>query len=153
MKKLLKEFRDFAIQGDAMSMAVGIMIGGAFSKIVSSVVNDLFMPIIGRITGGVDFSDLFIALDGNRYTTLAQATEAGAPTFAYGNFITTVIDFILLALCVFLFVKGINALKAKTMKPASAAPAPKPRLCPYCFGEVHEGATRCPHCTSVLEKQ
>ena len=150
MRKLLKEFRDFAIKGDALSMAVGMMIGGGFGKIVTSVVNDLFMPVIGRITGGVDFTNLFIALDGGTYATLADAQAVAAPVFAYGNFITVVIDFALLALCVFLFVKGVNVLKEKTAKPAPVE-EPKPvRTCPYCFGELHDEATRCPHCTSDL---
>ena len=151
MRKLLQEFRDFAIKGDALSMAVGMMIGGGFGKIVTSVVNDLFMPLISLVTGGVDFTNMFIALDGGVYATLADAQAVGAPVFAYGNFITTVIDFVLLALCVFLFVKAVNVMKEKAAKPAPVEEPAKPaRTCPYCFGEVHDDATRCPHCTSDL---
>ena len=150
MRKLLQEFRDFAVKGDALSMAVGMMIGGGFGKIVTSVVNDLFMPLIGLVTGGVDFTNMFIALDGGSYATLADAQAVGAPVFAYGNFITIVIDFILLALCVFLFVKAVNVMKEKTTKPAPVEAPKKARTCPYCFSEVHDDATRCPHCTSEL---
>lgn len=150
MRKLLQEFRDFAVKGDALSMAVGMMIGGGFGKIVTSVVNDLFMPLIGVVTGGVDFTNMFIALDGGAYATLADAQTVGAPVLAYGNFITIVIDFILLALCVFLFVKAVNVMKEKTAKPAPVEEPKKARTCPYCFSEVHDDATRCPHCTSEL---
>lgn len=151
MKKLLKEFRDFAVKGNVVDLAVGMMIGSAFGKIVTSVVNDLIMPLIGRLFGKLDFTNLFIALDGGTYETLAAAQEVGAPVFAYGNFITTVIDFLLIAICIFAIVKAINGIKSKVEKPAE--PAPAPRLCPYCYGEVHEKATRCPHCGSELPKE
>ncbi len=151
MKKLLKEFREFALKGSVMDLAIGMMIGAAFGAVVSSLVNDLLMPLIGRLLGNVDFTNLFIALDGGSYASLAIAQEAGAPIFAYGKFISTVIDFILLALCVFLIVKAINSAKKKMQKPAE--PAPAPRLCPFCFGEIHEQATRCPHCTAELPKE
>lgn len=146
MKKLLKEFRDFAMKGNVLDLAIGMMIGSAFGGVVNSVVNDLIMPLVGRIFGSKDFSDLFIALDGNAYESLTVAREAGAAVFAYGSFITILINFILLALCLFLIVKAINTVKAKLEKPAE--PAPEPRLCPYCYGELHEKATRCPHCGS-----
>ena len=153
MRKLLKEFRDFAVKGDALSMAVGLMIGGGFSSIVSSVVNDLFMPVVGLITGGVDFSNLFLSLNGQHYDTLEQAKTTGAPILAYGSFLTAVLDFVLLALCVFLFVKLINVVKERAVKPAPAEPAKAPRLCPYCYGEIHEKATRCCHCAASLIPQ
>ncbi len=150
MCKLLKEFKDFAVKGDALSMAVGLMIGSGFSGIVSSVVNDLFMPVVGLITGGVDFSNLFLSLNGQHYDTLDQAKAAGAPVLAYGSFLTTVLDFVLLALCVFVVVKLMNAVKERAVKPAPAEPAKQPRLCPYCYGEVHEKATRCAHCGAEI---
>lgn len=148
MKKFMKEFKEFAMKGNVMDLAVGVIIGGAFGKIVSSLVNDIFMPLIGLLTGGVSVSGLFIQLSGEtKYATVAQAQEAGVATFNYGAFIQNVIDFVLIALCVFLFIKLINATKKKE------APAPKEpaRLCPFCLTEVAKEATRCPHCTSDIE--
>ena len=131
-----KEFKEFAFKGNVIDMAVGVMIGGAFGNIVTSVVNDLLMPLVSVLTGGVDFSGLGIKLSDGE----------DAAVFAYGNFIQTVINFIIIAVCIFAFVKFVNKLK----KPAEA---PKPaRKCPYCFGEIADEATRCPHCTSDLEK-
>jgi len=142
-----KEFKKFAFKGNILDMAVGVMIGGAFSKIVTSVVNDLFMPVISLFTGKMDFSSMFIALDGNSYTSLAQAQEAGAATFNYGAFLSSVVDFLLMALCVFFFVKLI----AKLRRPEEKPPEPKKRTCPYCCLEIADEATRCPHCTAELE--
>lgn len=149
---MFKEFKEFAFKGNVIDMAVGVMVGGAFGKIVTSAVNDLFMPLISLLTGGLDFSSLFIALDGNAYPTLAAAQEAGAACFAYGSFLTTVLDFIIMAFCIFLMVKGINRLRALPGKKKTEEPAPekKPRLCPYCFEEINEKATRCPHCAAQL---
>lgn len=149
---MLKEFKEFAFKGNVVDMAVGVMVGGAFGKIVTSAVNDLFMPLISLLTGGLDFSSLFIALDGNAYPTLAAAQEAGAACFAYGSFLTTVLDFLIMAFCIFLMVKGINRLRALPGKKKAEEPAPekKPRLCPYCFEEINEKATRCPHCAAQL---
>lgn len=145
MKKFFNDFKTFAMQGNVVDLAVGVMIGGAFGKIVSSLVSDIFMPLLGLITGKVDLSGLFIALDGQHYDSIAAATTAGVGTLNYGAFITNIIDFILIALCVFLFVKGITKLMPK--KPA---PAPT-RECPYCKTMVSAAATRCPNCTSELE--
>jgi len=142
-----KEFKAFAFKGNVVDMAVGVMIGGAFSSIVTSVVNDLFMPIIGLITGGIDFTNLFIALDGNKYATLAEAKEANAACFAYGSFLTAVLNFFLIAICIFFVVKAINKLK----KPEAPAPKKEARRCPFCKSEISDEATRCPHCTSMLE--
>lgn len=148
---MLKEFREFAFKGNVMDMAVGVIIGGAFGKIVSSLVADIAMPLISLITGGINFADMFIALDGGSYLTLADAQAAGAATLNYGVFITTFIDFICIAVVVFLLVKAIN--KLRSMKPeAPAEPAKQPRLCPYCFSEIADEATRCPHCTSELAR-
>lgn len=146
MKKFFKEFKDFAMQGNVIDLAVGVMIGGAFGKIVSSLVSDIFMPLIGLITGGLDFSTLFIALDGKHYDSLAAATTANVATLNYGTFLTNVIDFILIALCIFLFVRLMN----KVMPKKPAAPAVPTRECPFCKTTINAAATRCPNCTSEL---
>ena len=139
MKKLWKEFKDFAFKGNVIDMAVGVMIGSAFSKIVTSLVNDLFMPLLSLLTGSVSFTDMAIAL--------GEGEEAAK--FAYGNFLQTVVDFLLIAVCIFAFVKLITKLRKK---PEAEAPKEPARLCPFCKTEIHKEATRCPHCTSVLDK-
>ncbi len=150
-KGFVKEFQEFIMRGNVMDMAVGVIIGGAFQNIINSLVNDIFMPLIGKLTGGVDFSNYFIALDGGEYATLAAAQEAGAATLNYGNFITIIINFVLMALVIFLMVKGMNSAHEKLNKKEEVE-APKPvRICPYCKSEIAEDATRCPHCTSQLE--
>lgn len=142
-----QEFKKFAFKGNVIDLAVGVIIGGAFGKIVTSVVSDLLMPLIGLIFGKIDFSSLYLALDGKTYATLAEAQAVNAPVFAYGNFITTLIDFFIIALCIFLMVKGLNKLQRKKDEQPEENPA---RLCPFCYGEIDEKATRCPHCTSLL---
>ena len=144
---MLKEFKAFALRGNVIDLAIGVIIGGAFGKIVTSFVNDIIMPPIGMLLGNVNFADLFIALDGGDYASLAQAQEAGAPTLNYGMFINTVIDFLIIAFVIFLVVKQINRL---TPKPAPAPAEPTTKACPYCFTEIPVKATRCPHCTSEL---
>ena len=146
-----KEFKEFAFKGNVLDMAVGVMIGGAFGKIVTSVVNDLFMPLISKITGNIDFTNLFFAMDGKQYASLSDAQAANVATFNYGAFLSTVLDFLLMAFCVFLFIKGINKLRNLHQKPA--APETPKRKCPYCCTEIALEATRCPHCTSVLEQE
>lgn len=154
MKKFLDEFKKFAMRGNVVDMAVGVIVGGAFGKIVTSLVNDLFMPIIGLLTGGVNVSGMFLLLgkapEGTVITSIDEAAAAGIATFNYGNFLQTVIDFILVALCIFLFVKLMNKLERKKPDPA---PAPEPRKCPYCYSVIDDHATRCPHCTSMLEEK
>ena len=118
----IKEFKEFAVKGNVMDMAVGVIIGGAFGKIVTSLVNDVLMPIIGKLTGGISFTDLFVNLGDGEYSTLAAAKEAGAAVFAYGQFIQNIIDFIIIAFCIFLMIKGMNKLKKKE-EPAPEAPA------------------------------
>ena len=137
------------MKGNVVDMAVGVMIGGAFGKIVTSLVNDLFMPVLSLITGGLNVDSLFIALGAGEFKTAAEAAEAGVATFNYGAFIQTVIDFLLIALCIFLFVKLINKLHKKP----APAPEKKPRLCPFCCQPIDDKATRCPHCTSELAKK
>lgn len=146
MKKFFQEFRNFAIKGNVIDMAVGVMIGGAFGKIVSSLVSDLFMPLIGLLTGGVNISGAFFALDGNSYPSAEAAAAAGAGTLNYGAFIQAVIDFVIIAFFIFLFVKLI----AKAMPKKAEAPVVATRTCPYCFSEINPKATRCPNCTSEL---
>ena len=118
----IKEFKEFAVKGNVMDMAVGVIIGGAFGKIVTSLVNDVLMPLVSLGTGGIDFTDLFINLGEGNYSTLAAAKEAGAAVFAYGQFIQNIIDFIIIAFCIFLMIKGMNKLKKKE-EPAPEAPA------------------------------
>ena len=118
----IQEFKEFAVKGNVMDMAVGVIIGGAFGKIVTSLVSDVLMPIIGKLTGGISFTDLFINLGDGEYSTLAAAKEAGAAVFAYGQFIQNIIDFIIIAFCIFLMIKGMNKLKKKE-EPAPEAPA------------------------------
>lgn len=144
MKEFFKKFKDFAFRGNVVDLAVGMMIGSAFSKIVSSVVSDLFTPIISIFTGKMDFSNLFIALDGEKYATLKQAQDAGAACITYGNFISALLDFLLMAFIIYLFVTFLAKLK----KPE--APKEEPFLCPFCKTEISKEATRCPHCTSEL---
>jgi large conductance mechanosensitive channel len=150
MKKFLDEFKKFALRGNVIDLAVGVIIGAAFGKIVASMVNDILMPLISLLTGGIRFTDLFVNLKGGAvYATLADAQAAGAATLNYGQFIQAIIDFILMALFVFLFIKLIAKLHKKEV-PAPAAPAP--RLCPFCVQPIEAKATRCPHCTSQLTK-
>ena len=141
----ISEFKEFAMKGNVLDMAVGVIIGGAFGKIVTSVVNDIVMPPVGMLLGNVDFSNLFISLNGKEYATLEAAKKAGAPVLAYGSFCNSVLDFLILAFVIFLMIRQINKL---TPEPE---PAPEPRLCPYCKSEIADDATRCPHCTSHLE--
>jgi large conductance mechanosensitive channel len=151
---MLREFREFAMRGNVLDMAVGIIIGGAFGKIVSSLVNDVIMPLVGMLLGKVDFSNLFISLSGESYATLADAKAAGAATINYGVFISTVIDFIIIAFAIFVMVKWINQLKAAAettkKKPEAKPEAPTTKECPYCLSVIPIKATRCGHCTSSL---
>ena len=147
MKKFVEEFKAFAMRGNVVDMAVGVIIGGAFGKITTSLVNDIFMPLLGLLTGGINFGGLFYALDGNTYASVEAAAEAGVGTINYGAFMQCIIDFVLVALCMFLVIKVMNKLKKPEPAPA---PAKAPRLCPFCKTEIADDATRCPHCTSQL---
>ncbi|MBP3426978.1 MAG: large conductance mechanosensitive channel protein MscL [Clostridia bacterium] len=149
MKKFFEEFKAFAMRGNVIDMAIGVVIGGAFGKITTSLVNDIFMPLLGMMTGGVNFGGLFYALDGNEYASIEAAAEAGVGTLNYGAFIQNIVDFLLIALCMFIVVKFMNNMHKKP-EPAPA-PAKAPRLCPYCKSEIADDATRCPHCTSELK--
>jgi large conductance mechanosensitive channel len=143
---MLKEFKKFALRGNMIDLAVGVIIGGAFNALVTSLVNNIIMPILSLLTGKIDFSNLFIALDGKHYDTLAAAQELGVATVNYGTFISGVINFIIMAFVVFLLVKGMNRLAEHGKKPAE----PTTKKCPYCLSEIDIKATRCPHCTSQM---
>ncbi|MCL2878020.1 MAG: large conductance mechanosensitive channel protein MscL [Acidobacteria bacterium] len=143
---MVKEFKDFAMRGNVIDMAVGIVIGAAFGKIVTSFVSDLLTPPLGKLTGNVDFSNLFICLSAEQYSTLEAARAAGVATINYGIFINTVIDFVIVAFAIFLLVKQINRLKKKVEHEAPAAPTEKE--CPFCVSMIPLKATRCPRCTS-----
>jgi large conductance mechanosensitive channel len=142
---MLKEFKEFVMRGNVLDLAVAVIIGGAFGKIITSFVNDILMPPIGLLLGGVDFSNLFISLNGQSYPSLADAIAAGVPTLNYGIFINTVIDFLIVAFVIFFVIRTANRMK----KPAPAA-APTTKECPFCFTSIPLKATRCPNCTSQL---
>jgi large conductance mechanosensitive channel len=142
-----REFREFIARGNVFDLAVGVVIGAAFAKIVDSFVKDLLMPPIGFLTGGVDFTNLFISLNGEHYETLAAAQEAAAPTVNYGQFINTLLQFLIVAFALFLFVKQYNRLR-RGDEPVPAEPTDK--LCPFCQLSIPLAATRCGHCTSQL---
>lgn len=144
---MLKEFKEFAMRGNVLDMAIGIVIGAAFGAIVTSFVDDLLMPPIGMLLGGIDFTNLFISLDGQQYATLAAAQEAGAATINYGLFLSTVIDFLIVAFAIFLLVRQINRMRAG---PEEAPAEPSSKDCPYCATEIPLQASRCPNCTSEL---
>jgi len=145
---LLQEFKNFAVKGNALDMAVGIIIGASFGKIVSSLVEDVLMPPIGLLLGRVDFSNLFINLSGTVYETLAQAKEAGAPTLNIGLFLNNIISFVIVAFAVFLLVQQFNRLKTKPELAPDEPPTTKD--CPYCYSAIPLKATRCGHCTSEI---
>ena len=145
---MLQEFKKFALQGNVLDMAVGIIIGASFGKIITSIVNDVLMPPIGLLVGRVDFSGLFLNLSGNPYATLAEAKAAGAPTINYGLFLNTVLDFVIVALVIFLLVKQINRLKSQKAAPAAA---PTNRDCQRCLSSIPLRATRCAFCTSDVQ--
>jgi len=146
-----KEFKEFAMKGNVIDLAIGVIIGGAFGKIVTSLVNDIIMPLVGLLLGKVDFSNLFITLGDGEFDTIAQAQEAKVPTLNYGLFINNVIDFLIVAFSIFIVVKQINRFTKKVKAKEEVIEEKKTKLCKYCFTDIHKDATRCPHCTSVLE--
>ena len=141
---MLKEFKEFAMRGNVLDMAVGIIIGAAFGKIITSFVSDVLMPPIGLLLGKVDFSGLFINLSGQTFATLAEAKKAGVATINYGLFLNTVLDFLIVAFVIFLLIKQVNKLNRQP------APAPSTKDCPYCLSAIPIPAVRCAHCTSQL---
>ncbi len=153
MKKFLSEFKAFALKGNVVDMAVGVIIGGAFGAIVKSLIDDIIMPLLGLIIKA-DFTNWGIVL-GDNPENLAPgaAAEAGLTVFYYGKFISAVVYFILIALAIFIVIRALRKAEEKAKKKEEPAPEKKPRLCPYCKQEVADDATRCPHCTSELPKE
>jgi len=145
---MLKEFKEFAMKGNIVDLAVGVVIGGAFGKIVTSLVNDIVMPIVGMLMGKVDFSNLFFAFGNGNFTTIQQAKNAGVATINYGLFINNVIDFLIIAFSIFIVIKQIN----KFTKKKEEKPVENKKKCPYCYSEIHINARRCPDCTSELSQ-
>ena len=144
---MLKEFKEFIARGNAIDLAVAVVMGAAFGLIVASLVNDIVMPPMGYVLGRIDFKDLYLSPTGQSYPSLAAAKAAGAPVIAYGNFLNTVVNFLIVSFVVFLLVKQVNRLKG----PAPVPAAPATEECPYCRSSIPVGATRCPHCTSDLK--
>src|SRR5271168_4391693 len=144
---MFKEFKEFAMRGNVLDMAVGIVIGAAFGKIIASFVEDVLMPPLGLLVGKVDFSNLFVNLSGKSFETIAAAKSAGVPTLNYGLFLNTCINFLIIAFAVFLLVRAVNQMK-RAEKPAAPAPPTKP--CPHCLMDVRLAAKKCGHCTSAL---
>lgn len=160
MKKFFKEFKDFAVRGNVIDLAVAVIVGGAFQAIINSFINDMVMPFIGWMTGGINFADQYVVLSAEKAdpaklaaaNTAADATAAGATVWAYGAFITAVINFIIMAFVVFLLVKAIN--KAQSLGKEKEEPAaPTTKKCPFCCTDIAIEATRCPHCTSQLPEE
>jgi large conductance mechanosensitive channel len=145
---MLKEFKEFAMRGNVVDMAIGIIIGAAFGKIITSIVNDIIMPPIGVLLGNVDFSNLYINMSGVSYPNLAAAKAAGAATINYGMFINTVIDFIIVAFVIFMLIRQMNKLKRQ---PAPVAADPTTKECPFCISTIPIKANRCPNCTSEIK--
>jgi large conductance mechanosensitive channel len=143
---MFQEFKKFIMRGNVLDLAIGVIIGAAFGKVVASMVNDILNPIIGLGLGKIDFSNLFVALNGQHYETLADAKKAAAPTLNYGIFVNTVIEFLIVAFVIFVIVKQVNRFK----KPEEAPPAPVTKPCPFCCSAIAPAATRCPACTSAL---
>lgn len=143
---MLKEFKEFAMRGSVLDMAVGIVIGAAFGKIIASLVDDIIMPPIGLALGNVDFANLFLNISGKEYSSLAAAKAAGAATINYGVFFNTILSFLIIAFVIFLLIRQVNA-----MQRPKVAPAPATKDCPHCLSNIPIKATRCPHCTSELK--
>ena len=148
------EFKKFILRGNVMDMAVGVIIGGAFQAIVNSLINDIIMPVISLATKGVDFANWFVALDGKEYATLQAAQDAGAATINFGTFISAILNFLIMAIIIFLIVRSINKVSDKFKKEEEAAPAaPTTKVCPFCKSEISIDAVKCPHCTSDIPEE
>jgi len=143
---MLKEFKEFIMKGNVLDLAIGVIIGGAFGSIVSSLVKDVLMPSIGMLLGKVDFSNFYINLSGGTYTSMAEAQNAGAVTINYGLFLNNVINFLIIALVIFIIIKQVNRLQ----KPVTKSAEPTTKECPHCYSTIPIKATRCPNCTSQL---
>ena len=146
---MFKDFKKFIFKGNIIDMAIGVIIGGAFGKIVTSLVNDIIMPLLSLITGKIKFENLFIALDGNKYENIEAAAAADAATLNYGMFIISIVDFLIIAVCIFLAIREISKIHDKFAKKTEQE-APKVKDCPFCKSSIHIDASRCPNCTSEL---
>lgn len=151
-KGFMAEFKTFIMRGNVIDLAVGVIIGGAFQSIVNSLVNDVVMPVISLITGGLDFNNWFVVLGEGEFATAAEAAAAGVATLNYGAFISAVINFLIMAFVIFLIIKFLNSVSSKFKKAEKEeeAPAPTTKICPYCKSEIDIAATKCPHCTSDI---
>ncbi len=148
---MLKEFKTFILRGNVLDLAIAVIIGGAFNAIVTSLVKDIIMPPLGLILKNINFTDLFISLNGQAYPTLKDAQDAGAPTVNYGLFIQNTINFLIIAFVIFLLIRAVNHLQTLKPAPETVPAAPTTKECPYCLSTVPLKATRCPHCTSELK--
>ena len=144
---MLKEFKEFAVKGNMIDLAVGVVIGTAFGKIVTSLVSDIITPLVGLLLGNVDFSNLFLTLGEGDFKTMKQAKDAGVATLNYGLFLNNIIDFLIIAFSIFIVIKQLNRFKRKEVEEEVAVTT---KACDYCYSEIHIDATRCPHCTSEL---
>jgi len=147
---MFDDFKKFALKGNILDMAIGVIIGGAFGKIVTSLVNDIVMPALTIITGKIKFENLFIALDGQQYDTIEIAKEAGASTLNYGMFITSIMDFLIISISIFITFSQINKIQKK-LAGKKEEPAPTVKNCPFCKTSINIEASRCPNCTSQLD--
>ena len=150
MKKFVEEFKSFIMRGNVVDMAVGVVIGTAFSGIVNGLVQDIIMPIVSLLTGKIDFTNLFVALDGNQYATL-DAARAATSVIAYGNFIQTIVQFIIIAFSIFVTIKVMNKMQDLTKKKVEEEAAPTTKVCPFCKSEINIEAVKCMHCASDVE--
>jgi len=149
---MLNDFKKFALKGNIIDMAIGVIIGGAFGKIVTSLVGDIIMPLLSIVTGKIKFENLFIALDGHKYDSIEAAAAAEASTLNYGMFITSVVDFLIIAASIFIMIRQINKIHDKFAKKKEQE-APKVKDCPFCKSSIHIEATKCPNCTSEIKTE
>lgn len=148
-----KEFKEFAMKGSVMDLAIAVIIGGAFGKIISSLVDDIIMPLVGLLLGNIDFANLFIPLGDGSFNTIEEAKEAGVATLNYGPFLNNVIDFLIVAFSIFFVIKQISRFKRRKEEKASVPEISSTKQCRYCYSEINKDASRCPHCTSTLEEE
>lgn len=147
-----KDFKEFAMKGNVMDMAIGVVVGGAFGKIVTSLVNDIIMPLVGLLVGKIDFSNLYINLSGKEYPSLQAAKAAGAATINYGMFLNNLINFLIIAFSIFFVIRQLGKIRSLTSKNEEEVVEETEKECPFCFSKINIEATRCPHCTSILKE-
>ncbi|MGL5868510.1 large conductance mechanosensitive channel protein MscL [Clostridium chrysemydis] len=147
-----KDFKEFAMTGNVVDMAIGVVVGGAFGKIVTSLVNDIIMPLVGLLVGKIDFSNLYINLSGKEYPSLQAAKAAGAATINYGMFLNNLINFLIIAFSIFFAIRQLGKIRSLTSKNEEEVVEETEKECPFCFSKINIEATRCPHCTSILKE-